>query len=204
MKIWKYYFTIPLFNKLFVIGTVLLIGILIYFPIFFNKIEVREGRVLKDYVLEYLPSYNVSTPIFILVWSGAALSLFQFIQNPKLFILFLWAYVLLSLSRITTISLVSLNPPQHLIPLVDPLSNTFYGGGFLTKDLFYSGHTSTAFLFYLCNTKRFYKTFCLVSSILIGILVLVQHIHYTIDVVAAPFFTYIVYWLAKKITQSIS
>jgi hypothetical protein len=32
-----------------------------------------------------------------------------------------------------------------------------------------------------------------------GFLVLVQHVHYTIDVVSAPVFAYICYWLATKV-----
>jgi hypothetical protein len=42
-------------------------------------------------------------------------------------------------------------------------------------------------------TKKGDKLVTLFSSIAIGALVLIQHVHYTIDVVAAPIFTYAIF-----------
>jgi hypothetical protein len=41
----------------------------------------------------------------------------------------------------------------------------------------------------------------LLSSILLGVLLLIQHVHYTIDVVAAPVFTYALYRISLIITK---
>ena len=106
------------------------------------------------------------------------------------------------ISRIITISIVPLNPPQHLIPLIDPLINkTFYDGVFITKDLFYSGHTATMLLIFFCMENKILKLVGLLAAILVGGMVLVQHIHYTVDVLVVPFFTYTIYRLTKKITE---
>jgi hypothetical protein len=90
-----------------------------------------------------------------------------------------------------------------LIPLKDPISSLFYGGTqvFITKDLFYSGHTSTQFLIFLCLKKRNDKIVALLATCIVGILVLVQHVHYTIDVLAAFAFTYVIYLMGKKIAD---
>ena len=127
------------------------------------------------------------------------LFLFRAIYKPELLLLFLWGFIFLSISRFITIFLFPLNPPEQLIELSDPITNIFYGKkhGFITKDLFYSGHTSTQFLMFLCFTKKTDKILSLISTILIGIFVLVQHIHYSIDVLAAPILTYYVYLLGK-------
>ena len=119
-------------------------------------------------------------------------------------ILFLWSFILITLSRFTTIQLFPLNPPDGLIPLKDPLTNFFYGGTdrFIRKDLFYSGHTSSQFLIFLTLTKKWDKRAALLSSLLIGTFVLVQHIHYTIDVLAAYIITYLIFRIAKKITAT--
>ena len=187
------------FKNKFVVGIILLVIVLIAFPLFFNLIETRNGNQVNDWLLNHLPSSNLSYPIFSLLWFCAVLTITQAVKQPKIFLLLLWGFISLSLSRMTTISLLPLNPPDNLIPLVDPISNAFYGGKFITKDLFYSGHTSTLFLMYLCLTKPWHKTIVLIATILVGVMVLVQHVHYTIDVIAAPFFTYLVYLLAQKI-----
>ena len=112
-------------------------------------------------------------------------------------LIFVLGYILLTLSRFITITLFPLEPPLNLIELVDPLSNAFYGKSFVTKDLFFSGHTSSALMIFLCLEKKREKLFTLVATCVVGFGVLVQHIHYTIDVLAVPFFTYGCFWLAK-------
>ena len=182
-------------------GLIPTIIILILFPIFFKFIEQRDGIVMNDLLLNALPVMNLSIPTFALIWFTAGLTIYRCYQDPQLAIKLIWGFFFLCIARIITISLVPLNPPANLIPLMDPLSNKFYGGIYITKDLFFSGHTSTQFLMFLCLTKKTDKTIAFISSILVGILVLVQHVHYTMDVVAAFPFTFIVYRLAKKVTD---
>jgi membrane-associated phospholipid phosphatase len=105
------------------------------------------------------------------------------------------------LARILTISILPLNPPAGIITLKDPIANIAYGGNgiFITKDLFYSGHTGNMFLFFLCLQHKWDKIIALAASFIVGILVMVQHIHYSIDVIAAFIFTYFIYLGAKKL-----
>ncbi len=179
--------------KLFIAAGAIAI-ILPSFPHFFNYIERRDGYAINDILLPYIPAIDVSIPIFALIWAIGLLTLVRAIQQPGILIVFVWSFVLVTCMRMTMIYLIPLNPPQHLIPLIDPLSNRAYGGKFLTKDLFFSGHTSIQFLSFLCLQKKSDKALALVSTILVASLVLIQHVHYTIDVLAAPFFT----WLAYK------
>ena len=123
------------------------------------------------------------------------------VQQPKILLLFLWGFILLSISRFISISLLPLQPPNGLIELKDPLSNLFYGTKFITKDLFYSGHTATQYLMFLCLQKKWDKIVTLASTLAIGIMVLIQHVHYTVDVVFALPITYMVFILTKKIVS---
>ena len=189
------------FRNKTIIALLLVTIILTLLPTFFAFIEKREGMVLQDYLLDAIPAMDVSIPTFIIIWTVVILVLYRIYQNPRLFLVVAYGFILMCLARILTISLLPLNPPTGIITLQDPVANIAYGGNgiFITKDLFYSGHTGNMFLFFLCLEAKWDKIIALTASFLIGLLVLIQHIHYSIDVFAAFIFTYFIYLGAKKI-----
>ncbi len=189
------------FRKKTIAGSILLLVLLTALPFFFQAIQRRSGTLLDDWLLEWLPVHNMSVPIFICIWAVAALTLVRVIQSPSIFIIGIWSYCFLTLSRMISIGLFPLEPPKNLRVLTDPLSNAFYGESYITKDLFYSGHTSTVFLMFLVLQKRNDKIFAGTAALAVGVMLLLQHVHYTIDVIAAPFFTYGVYWLTQKLVK---
>lgn len=190
------------FRNKTIIALLLVTIILTLLPTFFAFIEKREGMVLQDYLLDVIPAMDVSIPTFIIIWTVVILVLYRIYQNPRLFLVVAYGFILMCLARILTISLLPLNPPTGIITLQDPIANIAYGGNgiFITKDLFYSGHTGNMFLFFLCLEAKWDKIIALTASFLIGLLVLIQHIHYSIDVFAAFIFTYFIYLGAKKIS----
>ena len=196
-EVWK---NNSLRNAIFT-GLLVLLLILLFFPVFFAYIENKQGVRLNDRLLNYLPAINLSIPIFILIWGGAAIIYYKCMKSPYVFALFLWAYIILCITRIITISLLPLEAPQGLIPLTDPLSNIFYGGTFIRKDLFYSGHVSTQFLISLCIYNKVYKKIMQVTTLILAAMVLFQHVHYSIDVAAAPIFAYGCFWLSRYIIR---
>ena len=189
------------FRNKTIIALLLVAIILILLPTFFAFIEKREGMVLQDFVLDAIPAMDVSVPSFVIIWSVVLLVFYRIYQNPMLFLVVAYGFILMCLLRVLTISLIPLNPPVGIIVLKDPIANIAYGrnGIFITKDLFYSGHTGNMFLFFLCLERKWDKIFALTASFLVGILVMVQHIHYSIDVFAAFIFTYFIYLGAKKL-----
>ena len=190
------------FRNKTILGFIILIVIFGFFPFFFEVIEKRNGFVLNDPLLTLLPAYDLSIPIFAIIWSMATFVAVRCFQSPDFFILLMWSFILLSLARIVSISLVALNAPEGIVILRDPIVSIFYGKRYITKDLFFSGHTSTQFLFFLCLSKRNDKIIALIATIAIGVMVLIQHVHYTIDVAAAPFFAYFVYKLAISLCRN--
>lgn len=99
------------------------------------------------------------------------------------------------LIRSVFISVTHIGPfPDQLI--VNPLSllNYFSFGG----DLFFSGHTGLPFLLCLIYwNNKILKIFFLLSSLFFGSIVLLAHLHYTIDVLAAFFITYTIFKISE-------
>jgi hypothetical protein len=180
-----------------IIGSVIIFSIIVTLPIFFRHIEKRQGIVLHDWILAHVPPHNVSVIIFIIIWGMGLLIIYRALYRPQIYILYCWSLIFLCILRLITISIFALNPPVGLIPLADPLTGIFYGQAIITKDLFFSGHMVTVTLTYLCLEKKLDRVLGIISIIAIAVLLVVQHIHYTIDIVAAPVFTYAVYKLVR-------
>ncbi|HWZ03405.1 MAG TPA: phosphatase PAP2-related protein [Mucilaginibacter sp.] len=180
-----------------IIGTVTMLAIVFTLPHFFGYIQKRKGAVLNDWLLARLPPHNVSVFIFGLIWGMALLIIIRTIKNPSIYITFCWTYIFIYIVRFVTLSLVALDPPQGMILLVDPINSAFYHNAVITKDLFFSGHTATMVTIFLCLEKRTDKIIALIAAFAVACLLLVQHVHYTIDVLAAPVVVYTCYRLTR-------
>lgn len=191
------------YRFLLVTGVIVLSALMVSMPSFFRKIELRDGYSLSDPLLHILPAINLSILIFLVIWYSICNTVIRSLKTPQKVLEILFSMILIILFRTITLSVVPLNPPARLIPIVDPISSLFYGGhsNFLTKDLFFSGHTSTVFLTYLISEGKREKRIQLVLTFVIAISVLIQHVHYTIDVIAAPFFCFAANYLAQKISK---
>lgn len=199
LSVWGEAWQLPLFKQKLLVGLGFFIVLLNVFPFFYQYIEKRNGMMNHDVFLHMIPAIDVSIPIFIVTWFMAVLMIIKAIKNPSVFMTFLYGFVILNIARFISITLIPFNPPHDLIPIHDPIANIFYGDTYVTKDLFFSGHTATQFLCFLCLKKRMDRIFGLIATVLMGFLVLIQHVHYTIDVVSAPVFAYLCYWLATKV-----
>jgi hypothetical protein len=187
--------------------TLSLIGALSVFSIFpikadnyFQWIQLREGIQWDDPILNAIPSLNVSYPIFGIIYFSVIYLLLRLLKDPKKFLWFAWAFNLETAFRFATIYFVALNPPVGLVDLHDPIAELLiYGENLaITKDLFFSGHTATmVFVCYFLPTTRERRIAIGLSLLLVGLL-LVQHVHYSLDVVAAPVFTLAAIWIVKR------
>jgi len=190
---WKEIWNNPFKKQRLIIGTIVWLGVILLLPLFFSFIEKRKGVVLNDWVLAHIPAYNMSVLIFAIIWGMILLILIRAINNPSIYINYCWTFIFICIARIITISLVPLAPPNGFINLSDPLTGVFYGNLVITKDLFFSGHTSTLMLIFLCLERKTDKILALIAVFAVAILLLVQHVHYTIDILAAPIIVYSLY-----------
>lgn len=195
---WQGAWQVPGFRRRVIAGLIIIVAVLSSFPVFFQHIERRQGIQLSDPILSLLTPHNVSLPLFIAIWAISGYSIYRAAQTPQMFLNFLWAFILLSVFRTLTIALIPLDPPVGLIPLKDPLSNFFYGDKFVTKDLFFSGHTSTVFLLYLTIPGKSDKKLALLATFIVVVLLLVQHVHYTLDILGGFVFAWLSYQIAMR------
>ena len=196
-KNWKQTWGSSLQRTQLIVGSILMVLISCMLPAFFNLIQKRTGPVLDDWVLAAIPARNVSWEIFTVIWGMGFYSLWRGIEKPTIYINYLWTFIFVTILRVLAISLIPLDPPKGLIVLTDPLTGVFYGQSTITKDLFFSGHTSILFLTILCLEKKNDKIIASIATLIVACLLLVQHVHYTIDIIAAPIIIYPVFRFVK-------
>lgn len=183
--------------------------------------ELRPGHPLNDWVLAHIP-YNRWVAVHnyhIWVVAYVPLALWLWRRDRERFIHFLWLGGVLSLLRGLCILAVPLGPVDgpdlnvHLTGaqiwlawqnIVNPISalTTDVANLSLTKDLFFSGHTSSSFLLWLyCRRMRPLNWIAFIAHIAVVATVLVAHIHYTVDVLGAWLITALVYAAAQKLRR---
>lgn len=101
------------------------------------------------------------------------------------------------------VSLTHVNPfPQEVVISPNFITNLF-PSIFTGKDLFFSGHTGVPFFMALIFWEYpFWRVLFLGFSIFFAFVVLLGHLHYSIDVAAAYFITYSIFVLAQRLFAS--
>lgn len=193
---WKYTLKRNKIRNQVFLTVLLYIFLFKYCRVIMTELETRKGTQIIDPVLQLLPPHDLSLIIFSLTYIALTTFIIANIIHPRTFIIALQAYCVLIIMRTISIYLVPLEPPIGLILLRDPVTILFMStptGGYIVKDLFFSGHISTIMLFYFVSENKNIKRLLLFLAIIVASFILIQHVHYTIDIVAAPFFAYMAY-----------
>ncbi|GIK59611.1 MAG: hypothetical protein HND39_07255 [Ignavibacteriota bacterium] len=174
----------------FIVTIIVTIPTLLLFSQFLSLIELREGVVLNDPLLRLFNPIDLTWATFALIYVSIILFLLNIIKQPEKLMIAIQTYVLMVFLRGIAMYLTPFNAPDKIILLHDPFVQLFGKGEILTKDLFFSGHTGTLFLLFLLVENKYLKTIFLAATILVGSAVLLQHVHYSVDVFVAPFVAY--------------
>ncbi|NRA12312.1 MAG: hypothetical protein HRT57_10195 [Crocinitomicaceae bacterium] len=153
----------------------------------------KSGFQFNDYILDLFPRGDYSLYIFGITYSS--LIIYFLIRFTKINELskFAVAYALILLTRIVTLTLVPLREPMGLVSLNDPILYNIVFDGEITADLFYSGHTAFVFVMFFLSKKYIF----IVLGVAVAILLMMQRIHYSIDIAAAIPFAYLI---ARSVT----
>ncbi|WP_051719097.1 phosphatase PAP2-related protein [Hymenobacter sp. IS2118] len=195
---WTVAWAQPGFRGRLGLGLGLLLSLLPVVPRFYHFIQSRPGPQLTDPLLALLPVHDVSAATFGVIYGGIAAVLVFLLPRPQLLLRALWAYLFLQLLRMLTLWLLPLDPPAALLVLHDPVVDRLFEvtSQPIVRDLFFSGHTATMTLLALAVRGRSWRMALAVLTVAVGTLVLVQRVHYSYDVLAAPLFAWLAYQMA--------
>ena len=182
----------------FIFSVFLLVSTMMIFSKFTQFIEMRKGIQFNDPILASFQAIDLTKSIFFMIYGGITLALFSLISSPYRLMILLQAYALMVLARMVTLFTLPLAPPAGMIFLQDPFVEYFGTSKTIDNNLFFSGHTATIFLLFLCVPKKLKIPFFIIS-LFIAISVLLQKAHYTIDVIIAPCISFISYYLILKL-----
>ena len=162
-----------------------------------NFATEKAGNGVADLFLDNVPLVDMG---FLLVYGAIVVMFFILIIlicEPRYFPFTLKAIAVFVAIRSIFIILTHIGPYYEFAPLPpNKLMGTISFGG----DLFFSGHTGVPFLMALIFWRFKYLRFLFITlSVLAGLSVLLSHIHYSIDVVAAFFITYAIFEMAKNL-----
>lgn len=193
--------TLRSYLVLTIVAALLILPVMANFLCF---VESRSGAELPDPLLSLFEPVNLTWIIFGLIYLAVIITLVDLSRFPATLLLGIQSYLLLIVVRMAMMYLAPLEAPSTMIPLADPIVESFADSGqILTKDLFFSGHTSTTILLYLLARTTWVKWFCIVAAFGVGIGVIAQHVHYCVDVAAAPFFAIACYQLGLLIKRKL-
>ncbi len=199
MKIFKIYFSDRSFLFSF-FGGIFLVAVSLVTQFFVSGyVNSLPSVPVTDLILSNLGPYDVGG-VFVY---GSVLILFIGIfvglRRPNCIPFTLKSIALFTLIRSVFVTLTHISMfPTHVV-IDSPFFNQgVFNGIFTGNDLFFSGHTGLPFLLALMYWQhRNERTTFLGFSILFAIVVLLGHIHYSIDVLSAYFITFSIFQICK-------
>ena len=164
---------------------------------FYASVYATESasNSVTDLILSNIPVFDVElllvagTLVVIAVFLGVCL------YRPVRIPFILYTLATFYFVRSIFVSLTHLGPFPTRIPLdAAEFVTKLFGGA----DLFFSGHVGVSFLLALLFWhEEKLRYFFLAASVFFGVIVLMGHLHYSIDVAAAFFIAYAIYELAR-------
>lgn len=156
----------------------------------------EASNPVTDLILSNIPVFELDGTFVwgtILFW---IFTIYIILHEPKRIPFTFNSISLFVLTRSLFISLTHIGPfPSHVAIDSGLISKFTFGG-----DLFFSGHVGLPFLLALIfwDIKRLRFSF-LLWSFGFACVVLMAHLHYSIDVISAYFITYTIYHMASKL-----
>ena len=182
------------------INAFILLALAVIFQFYASAyVDRTPSNSVGDLFLSILPVLNLN---FIIV-EGAlitiAFSIILILAKPQYILFALKAAAIFIATRAVFVSVTHIGIyPGQVGPDPTGIFDHIYTGLGLEAGFFFSGHTGLPFLMALIFwDERFWRYAYLVISIVFGIAVLFAHVHYSIDVLAAPYMAYGIFKMSQ-------
>lgn len=174
-------------------------------------VQVTLGRYSADQAVSAAPASDIflnNLPVvnldFIIVGGAIALwvvASLLLLRRPRYLIFGVKAIALYIIARAFFISLTHIGPyPHQFSPGPNNIGYSFYQLFTFQGNYFFSGHTGFPYLMALIFwDNTFWRRMFIFLTVFFGASVLLAHVHYSIDVFAAPFIVYGVFVITAKV-----
>jgi hypothetical protein len=158
---------------------------------------------ITDIVHDILPRYNTSWIINVLEYMYKCHFLCHLLYWQTIDVsVFCLAVTFLMYARIIMLCVCPFKVSEQAFPLIDYSQKlVLWSVPFFENDLFFSAHIAMTILCGLCLPTNYscYRFYYFLSAGLQGICMLFSKVHYTIDILVAPYISYGSYQLARWI-----
>ncbi len=177
-----------------------LLGLAIVFQFYASLYSTRvSSNFVHDIFLDNLPTIDLN----VIIVEGALLAIagtaFLLATKPQYLIFSLKAVAIFIATRAVFVSVTHLGIyPGQIGPDPTGFFDNIYTGLGLQAGYFFSGHVGLPVLMSLIFWKeRFWRFLYIGAAVVFGASVLIAHVHYSIDVLAAPYMTYCIFKISQ-------
>ncbi len=157
------------------------------------------ARSVGDLLLSILPIVNLNFIIVEGALAAIGFSIILLLAKPNYLLFTIKAVAIFIVTRAIFVSITHIGIyPGQIGPDPTGFFDHLYTGLGMETGFFFSGHTGLTFLIALIFwNEKFWRYFYLILSIVFGVAVLFAHVHYSIDVLAAPYIAYGIFKMSR-------
>ncbi|MBI4085889.1 MAG: hypothetical protein HY433_01435 [Candidatus Liptonbacteria bacterium] len=188
-------------NKASLYTGILFLAVSLVMNFFAGRYSAKSAtNFVGDLFLDNMPTINFDYIIVEGAFLAIIASIVLLILKPRYLLFSLKAVAIFNITRSFFVSLTHIGIYPQQIILGDSPIERLYMFLNLQDGFFFSAHTGMPLLMALIVWHdKFWRYFFIAASALFAVAVLFAHVHYSIDVFAAPFMTYGVFKIARAL-----
>lgn len=182
------------------VNALILLALAVIFQYYASAYVNRvPSNSVSDLFLSILPVVNLNFIIVEGALCAILLSIILILAKPQYLLFVLKTAAIFIATRAVFISVTHIGIyPTQVGPDPTGIFDRAYTGLGLEAGFFFSGHTGLPFLMALIMwNEKFWRYAYIILAIVFGIAVLFAHVHYSIDVLAAPYMAYGIFKMSQ-------